>query len=127
MSSEMISRRELLKLGVIAGAGAVMPPLTVAASETANQPLRIAHLTDSHTQPELHAADGTMACLRHVRARSPAVGMTIVGDADLVTRDLDAKIGVQPFQTVGRVVNRKPRPSQPGNFAARTPAAAQNC
>jgi uncharacterized protein YhdP len=39
---------------------------------------------------------------------SPAVHMTIVGDANLVTRDLDAKIGVQPFQTVGRVINRLP-------------------
>ena len=83
MSSEMISRRELFKLGVIAGAGTVMPSLAVAAPETASQRLRIAHLTDSHTQPELRAAEGTIACLRHVRLRNPAVDMIVTG-GDLV-------------------------------------------
>jgi len=58
--------------------------------------------------------DGTYAfkdgkvSTRDLSIHSPAVGMTIVGDADLLTRELDAKIGVQPFQTVGRVVNRIP-------------------
>lgn len=86
MSSEMISRRELLKLGVVAGAGAVMPTFTVAAPESEQRlhpTLRIAHLNDSHTQPELRAAEGTMACLRHVRNLKPSVDMIVTG-GDLV-------------------------------------------
>jgi len=39
---------------------------------------------------------------------SPSLNMTVVGSANLVTRDLDVKIGVQPFQTFGRIINRIP-------------------
>ncbi len=39
---------------------------------------------------------------------SPSLNMTIVGEADLVNREIDAKIGVQPLQTVSKIVNRIP-------------------
>ena len=34
--------------------------------------LRVAHLTDSHVQPKLRAAEGLAACLRHVQAQDDA-------------------------------------------------------
>ncbi|MBP1728932.1 MAG: AsmA family protein [Deltaproteobacteria bacterium] len=39
---------------------------------------------------------------------SPSLNMTLVGTADLVNRSLDVKVGVQPFQTFGRIVSRIP-------------------
>jgi uncharacterized protein YhdP len=39
---------------------------------------------------------------------SPAIMMTVVGDADLVNRNLDLKVGVQPFQGFGRIISRIP-------------------
>jgi len=39
---------------------------------------------------------------------STSLNMTVVGNADLVKRELDVKIGVQPFQTFGRVISRIP-------------------
>jgi uncharacterized protein involved in outer membrane biogenesis len=39
---------------------------------------------------------------------SPSLDMTAVGKSDLVRKEIDLKIGVQPLQTVGKVVNRIP-------------------
>jgi hypothetical protein len=34
--------------------------------------------------------------------------MTVVGDADIINNQIDVKIGVQPLQTVGKIINRIP-------------------
>ena len=39
---------------------------------------------------------------------SPSLNMTMVGSSDLVKREIDMKIGVQPFQSFGRFVGRIP-------------------
>ena len=39
---------------------------------------------------------------------SDAINMSIIGQADLVREELDFKIGVQPLQTVDKIVNRIP-------------------
>jgi len=39
---------------------------------------------------------------------SPSLNMTLVGSADLINKELDLKAGVQPFQTVGRVISKIP-------------------
>lgn len=40
--------------------------------------------------------------------RSRSLNMTLVGSADLINKELDVTAGVQPFQTVGRVISRIP-------------------
>jgi uncharacterized protein YhdP len=45
---------------------------------------------------------------RDLSLHSPALNMTVVGKADYVNQELDIKVGVQPFQTVGRIVGRIP-------------------
>jgi len=45
--------------------------------------LRIAHLTDTHIQPELKAGEGVVACLRHVRAQAEKPDLVLLG-GDLV-------------------------------------------
>jgi len=40
--------------------------------------------------------------------RSDAINMSIIGKADIVKEDLDLTIGVQPLQTVDKIVNRIP-------------------
>lgn len=40
--------------------------------------------------------------------RSRSLNMTLVGSADLINKELDVTVGVQPFQTVGRVISRIP-------------------
>ena len=40
--------------------------------------------------------------------RSQSMNMTIVGNADIVSREINAKIAVQPLQTLGKIVSRIP-------------------
>jgi 3',5'-cyclic AMP phosphodiesterase CpdA len=56
-------RRQFLSAAAL-GAGALGRPAR--AEDAAKRVLRVAHLTDTHIQPELRAADGVAACLRHV-------------------------------------------------------------
>lgn len=45
---------------------------------------------------------------RDLSIYSPSMDMTVVGDADIINNQIDAKIGVQPLQTVGKIINRIP-------------------
>lgn len=80
MHDVRIDRRQWLKWtggSVAAAAAAMLPgmpraratPATTAPPGAASRKrlLRLAHLTDVHVQPELHAAEGLAACLRHVQ------------------------------------------------------------
>ncbi len=40
--------------------------------------------------------------------KSPSINMTVAGKSDIVKEELDMTIGVQPLQTVGKVVSRIP-------------------
>lgn len=89
MFNESITRREWLKATAVAGAGVLTAGASRLAIGTptddkqAVKTLRIAHLTDSHIQPELRAADGSIACLHHVQQLKPAVDLIITG-GDLI-------------------------------------------
>ena len=76
MQSVGPSRRDLLKRAagvaaavLAAGAGAPLGAARTKAAPSAGRlrALRIAHLTDIHVQPELRAAEGMAACLRHAQ------------------------------------------------------------
>lgn len=90
MAERALTRREIMRLGALSAAGA----LTGCASTGRRLGMldggpdrartwRIAHLSDSHTQPERRAAEGTVACLRHLRELKPKVDMVVTG-GDLI-------------------------------------------
>jgi len=51
--------------------------------------------------------DGSIAT-SDLTVQSQSLNMTLVGKADLVKEDIDATIGVQPLQAVGRIISRVP-------------------
>jgi len=64
------SRRDLLA----ASAGAVLP-----LNSPAKKRLRVAHFTDVHIQPELHAVEGTVKAWRHLMGQHPRPDLVLVG------------------------------------------------
>lgn len=89
MSGEL-SRRGLIGAGLAAGltggaavAGGVNVPVALARGASAaggrTRALRVAHLTDTHIQPELKADQGVVACLRHVHALPEKPDLIITG------------------------------------------------
>ncbi len=95
MSSEKLSRREWIKLTAIAGAGIATSPagaFSFASDDVTKSPgraFRIAHLTDSHTQPERRAAEGTIACLKHAQGLDTKPDLVVTG-GDLIMDSFDA-------------------------------------
>jgi uncharacterized protein YhdP len=51
---------------------------------------------------------GGIAATSDLVVKSPSLNISIVGKADLVNEELDMKVGVQPLQSVGKIVNRIP-------------------
>ena len=72
------SRRTVIRTTVAAGAGALLsssgPSL---ANET--KPLRVAHLTDMHVQPERHGGEGYAAALRSLDKLDPKPDLILTG------------------------------------------------
>jgi 3',5'-cyclic AMP phosphodiesterase CpdA len=78
-----MSRREVLKAAgfaaaILAGAPH-LPSAAAAPARLRRRALRIAHLTDTHTQPERRASEGLAACLRHVRELPEQPDLIITG------------------------------------------------
>jgi 3',5'-cyclic AMP phosphodiesterase CpdA len=84
MRMHMLTRRDVIKVGAF-GAAALgilgVPSRTLAQPQVAarKRALRVAHLTDIHVQPELHAGEGMSACLRHVNALADKPDLIITG------------------------------------------------
>jgi 3',5'-cyclic AMP phosphodiesterase CpdA len=80
-----ISRRELIRSGLLAGSAALLAPSLVLARQEPAAPavragaLRFAHLTDMHVQPELRAGDGYGAALRSLHKLDPVPQFIITG------------------------------------------------
>ncbi|MBX3388010.1 MAG: metallophosphoesterase [Phycisphaeraceae bacterium] len=103
--SGVLSRRAFIGSGVGAGvgigaAGVLLPDRAGAAQDapakTRKRSVRIAHITDTHIEPELRAGEGVAACLTHIRERTyaealAAAGMSAEGDrVDLILHGGDA-------------------------------------
>jgi 3',5'-cyclic AMP phosphodiesterase CpdA len=88
----MLTRRSLVKAG-LAGITA-LPALALAEpGPAARRPLRIAHLTDIHIQPELESARGLTACFAHVQSlpeRGQAAVDLIVTGGDTIMDCMEA-------------------------------------
>lgn len=85
-----MDRREALRVGMFAAAAGLCGG-AAAASQPAGRKraLRLAHMTDLHTQPELKADQGVMSCFRHVRTQSDRPGLILLG-GDLVMDSFEA-------------------------------------
>lgn len=77
------TRRELVRVSVVATAGIAGASALAAADNTPKQDrrrvLRIAHLTDIHAQPERQAGAGLAACLHHVQSQSDRPDVIFTG------------------------------------------------
>jgi 3',5'-cyclic AMP phosphodiesterase CpdA len=79
-----LSRRDAIKTGALSAAalGLLGLPAHLLAQPVPaarKRALRIAHLTDIHVQPELHAGEGMSACLRHVNALPDRPDLILTG------------------------------------------------
>ena len=81
------SRRDVLKtaalsaaaLGIVGFSPRLLAGATLLQPAQRKRVLRIAHLTDIHVQPELHANEGMSACFRHVNALSDKPDLIVTG------------------------------------------------
>jgi 3',5'-cyclic-AMP phosphodiesterase len=75
--AERLGRRAVLGRLGLAGAAVALGGWETAGAATARQRvLRIAHLTDTHVQPELAAGEGLTACLKHALGQKPDLILT---------------------------------------------------
>ena len=88
---ESITRRNALRIGGLAAAGLALgsPRALLAAGRVERKrSIRIAHLTDIHVEPELRAAEGFAACLRHVQSHADKPQLILSG-GDMVMDSFD--------------------------------------
>ena len=75
-----LSRRDVLKAGgLVAGAAMFGLPRPLLAAPARKRAIRVAHLTDLHIEPELHAGEGVAACLKHVRSQAEKPDLILLG------------------------------------------------
>lgn len=85
----LLGRRVLAQPAATPSAAPVAPPAP-AGSKPRKRVVRLAHLTDTHIQPELRAPEGVAGCLTHIREKKfakalAAAGMNASGDkVDLI-------------------------------------------
>ncbi|MGH7244768.1 MAG: metallophosphoesterase family protein [Phycisphaerales bacterium] len=105
MSVEL-SRRNVLGVGLAGLAGAALAGTGIESAlarqdapgvpKARKRALRIAHVTDTHIEPELRGGEGVAACLTHIREKKyaealAAAGMSASGDkVDLILHGGDA-------------------------------------
>lgn len=77
---DSLSRRNFLITGGTAALGLSLGIKKSFAGQPARKRvLRVAHLTDVHVMPELHAAEGLTACLRHVNSTTDRPDLILSG------------------------------------------------
>ena len=100
MTNNSVSRRDILKLGALAGlsaaaGGLILPgcsptPYATAPSSLARaRTLRLVHFTDSHIQPEREAPRGVALAMSHIRTHAPDAALMIAG-GDMIMDSADA-------------------------------------
>src|SRR5262245_39975243 len=78
LSTALPTRRAAI--GLAAGLSATLLGNVARGAERERKPgLRVGHLTDIHVQPELKAAEGMAACLRHVQAQKDKPDLILFG------------------------------------------------
>lgn len=117
-SRSLLTRREVARASAMAAACTGLAGIPALAAEEAEgsrdrkRVLRIAHLTDIHVQPELHAADGLAACLHHVQGQKDRPDVIFTG-GDMIMDSLgsdEARVRTQwgVFSRVMKAENSLP-------------------
>ena len=101
MSRDPITRREVIRAGIIGSAGAALLGSGCTSAHPASarshdlparaKPFRIAHLTDMHVQPERRAGEGYIAALESLDKLSPRADLLVTG-GDHVMDSLDQNL-----------------------------------
>jgi 3',5'-cyclic AMP phosphodiesterase CpdA len=126
-----VTRRNVLQAGAIAGAGLLATP-ALAGEPSRPKPLRVAHLTDMHVQPERRAAEGYLAALESLSRHDPPVDLIVTGGdhvMDATAQTLDrAKV---QWDVYDRIIAQTKLPVRPvlGNhdiFGWGTPQVSQD-
>jgi Icc protein len=88
-SPEAVSRRDLLAASAALGAGALLPGAACAAApaKKGRRVLRIAHLTDTHVQPERDAGEGLATALHHVQDQPDRPDLVFFGGDNVMNVD----------------------------------------
>jgi 3',5'-cyclic AMP phosphodiesterase CpdA len=76
MRSPNLSRREAIAASLVAAGGTLIGAAVSSAAEAATPPLRVAHLTDMHVQPERRAGEGFAAALQSLKQHNPSFIIT---------------------------------------------------
>jgi len=74
----LLGRRALAQPGSTPSAAPVVPA-AAAGAKPRKRAVRLAHITDTHIQPELRAAEGVAACLTHIREKKFAEALAAGG------------------------------------------------
>src|SRR5688572_30729667 len=77
-SPSTVSRREAIAASLLAAGGVMLGGSPVAGAQRA-KPVRIAHLTDMHVQPERRAGEGYAAALQSLAKLDPAPDFLVTG------------------------------------------------
>jgi 3',5'-cyclic AMP phosphodiesterase CpdA len=94
------TRRSVLAAGLVAGASASLAPAAFAGSilRPKRRVLRLAHLTDTHVQPEKGGAQGFAASLAHAQSQPKAPELIIFGGDNVMNVDGDGGRERAPVQ-----------------------------
>ena len=95
MTNAQPSRRTVLAGGLAAGVALPLAPFTreargATSAASPRRVLRLAHLTDTHVQPERAGAEGFAACLRHVQGLSESPDLIVFGGDNVMNVDSDS-------------------------------------
>ena len=90
-------------LGLWAGSGATVAfgSAAPAPKRDAKRVLRLAHLTDTHVQPERAGDEGFTACLKHVQSLEDPPTFILFGGDNVMNVDADGNTGERADQLIG--------------------------
>lgn len=71
------SRRNLLRGSLLAGAALALPTTAAAQSPGKRRLLRMAHITDTHIQPERGAPEGVEQAFKHIQSQADKVDLVV--------------------------------------------------
>ena len=83
--STAVSRREAMAASLLAAGGVLLGGSGLALAQQQAKPIRIAHLTDMHVQPERRAGEGYAAALQSLAKLDPPPDFLVTGGDSVLT------------------------------------------
>jgi 3',5'-cyclic-AMP phosphodiesterase len=86
------TRRNLLRGSLVAGAALALPMAASAQVPARRRALRIAHITDTHIQPERGAAEGVEMAFKHIQSQADKIDL-VLHTGDIIMEGFATKSG----------------------------------